>query len=169
MAAGKSIISGTFIHCLLMDVYGCNKNISLQIETLQKQRSMAAQRAEASILFQPRKLPAGRADPFVPGGRLTAYRLALTVKGSGYGPGSRTLSPACSTPGATTPGVVPPTPLGLPSRLPKNRRILVQSASKAGDQIRPAGVVQMCPPATDATNRSNLVPWSKGERTRVSG
>ena len=29
--------------------------------------------------------------------------------------------------------------------------------------------VQMCPPATDATNRSNLVPWSKGERTRVSG
>ena len=112
MAAGKSIIPGTFIHCLLMDVYGCNKNMSLQIKTLQKQRSMAAQRAEASILFQPRKLSAGRADPFVPGGRLTAYRLALTVKGSGYGPGSRTLSLACSTPGATTPGVVPPTPPG---------------------------------------------------------
>ena len=72
----------------------------------------AAQRAKTSIPIHPRGLSAGRADPFVPGGRLTAYRLALTVKGSGYGPGSRTLSPACSTPGATTPGVVPPTPPG---------------------------------------------------------
>ena len=34
------------------------------------------------------------------------------VKGGGYGPGSQTLSPACSTPGATTPDVVPPTPPG---------------------------------------------------------
>ena len=29
-----------------------------------------------------------------------------------YGPGSRTLSPACSTPRATTPDVIPPTPPG---------------------------------------------------------
>ena len=36
--------------------------------------------------------------------------------------------------------------LGLPSRLPENRCILVQSTSKAGGQVRPAGVVQMCPP-----------------------
>ena len=67
------------------------------------------------LLYPYRPAPhpsAGRADPFVPGGRLTAYRLALSVKGCGYGPGSRTLSPARSTPGATTPDVVPPTPPG---------------------------------------------------------
>ena len=47
----------------------------------------ASQRAKTSIPIHPRGLSAGRADPFVPGGRPTAYRLALTVKGSGYGPG----------------------------------------------------------------------------------
>ncbi len=67
---------------------------------------------KTSLLIHPQSLSAGRADPFVPGGRLTAYRLALSVKGSGYGPGSRMASPACSTPGATTPDVVPPTPPG---------------------------------------------------------
>ena len=41
----------------------------------------ASQRAKTSIPIHPRGLSAGRADPFVLGGRLTAYRLALTVKG----------------------------------------------------------------------------------------
>ena len=72
----------------------------------------AAQRAKTSIPIHPQGLSAGRTGPFVPGGRLTAYRLALSVKGCGYGPGNRTPSPACSTPGATTPDVVPPTPPG---------------------------------------------------------
>ena len=112
------------------------------------------------ILFHPQGLSAGRADPFVPGGRLTAYRLALTVKGSGYGPGSRTPSPACSTPGATTPDVVPPTPPGpAPPRLPENRYILVQSTSKADGQVRPAGVVQMCPPESRMPDAAHL-PWN---------
>ena len=79
------------------------------------------------LLYPYRPAPhpsAGRADPFVPGGRLTAYRLALTVKGCGYGPGSQMVSPAA-------PPVKRPLSmlsrrllLGLPSQLPGYRRIL---------------------------------------------
>ena len=87
---------------------------------------LAAQRAKTSIPIHPRGALRREGRPVRPWREAhSAYRLALTVKGAGYGPGSRTPSPACSTPGATTPDVVPPTPPG--PALPAPRRIDVYS------------------------------------------
>ena len=46
-----------------------------------------------------------------------------------------------------------------PPRLPENRYILVQSTSKADGQVRPAGVVQMCPPESRMPDAAHL-PWN---------
>ena len=54
--------------------------------------------------------------------------------------------------------------LGLPSRLPGYRRISEKSTSIAGGQVRPAGVVQMCPPerGKDLRQRAGGPPKPEG-------
>ena len=47
--------------------------------------------------------------------------------------------------------------LGLPSRLPENRCILVQSTSKAGGQVRPAGADFLL---VKSTVYPRLLPWA---------
>ena len=68
--------------------------------------------------------------------------------------------------------------LGLPSRLPENRCILVQSTSKAGGQVRPAGAGdRACPvvghevlkgPNTIFPNLSHVLPSFSGQNGEIS-